>query len=326
MTGVPTHYTSPDEDSSRWIDFPFREGDIVISARSKSGTTWVQTICALLVFQTPDLPDSLSNLSPWLDWLITPPADVYAQLAGQDHRRFIKTHTPLDGLPVDPRVTYIVTGRHPLDMAVSLYHQGGNLNRERIRELTGQPDSRSTTDDRPPLHDGCSGGSNKMSIPRTRSTHYLACYGTSRMPGVVEPPRMSSLSTTTTSSARSMPEMRRLASRLGVSVSEETWSGLGRSGDIRSDAAEADSIAPDPSGILKDQAAFFRRGSSGEGSETLTRAELDHYYRRVSRMAPMNLFEWLHRHSWWVELTRSDGTRFIRRPPRSRLRSRTGLR
>jgi len=62
---------------------------------------------------------------------------VYAQLADQDHRRFIKTHTPLDGLPVDPRVTYIVPGRHPLDMAVSLYHQGGNLNRERMRELTG---------------------------------------------------------------------------------------------------------------------------------------------------------------------------------------------
>jgi hypothetical protein len=98
----PIHYTSPDEDSSRWIDFPFREGDIVISARSKTGTTWVQMVCALLIFQTPELPDSLFKLSPWLDWLITPRADVYAQLASQDHRRFIKTHTPLDGLPVNP--------------------------------------------------------------------------------------------------------------------------------------------------------------------------------------------------------------------------------
>ena len=77
---------------------------------------------------------------------------MYAQLADQDHRRFIKTHTPLDGLPVDPRVTYIVAGRHPLDMAVSLYHQGGNLNRERMRELTDQPDSGPTVDHRAPLH------------------------------------------------------------------------------------------------------------------------------------------------------------------------------
>ena len=170
MPDVPIHYSSPDEDNSRWIGFPFRDGDIVISARSKSGTTWVQIICALLVFQTPNLPDSLSTLSPWLDWLIMPRADVYAQLAGQDHRRFIKTHTPLDGLPVDPRVTYIVTGRHPLDMAVSLYHQGDNLNRKRIGELTGQSDSGSTTDHRPPLHQWLLRWIDKMSIPRTRST------------------------------------------------------------------------------------------------------------------------------------------------------------
>ena len=45
---------------------------------------------------------------------------VYAQLAEQRHRRFIKTHTPLDGIPLDPRVTYIVAARHPLDTFVSL--------------------------------------------------------------------------------------------------------------------------------------------------------------------------------------------------------------
>ena len=46
-------YTSPDEDSARWWDFPFRPGDIVVSTRSKSGTTWVQMICLLLVFGRP---------------------------------------------------------------------------------------------------------------------------------------------------------------------------------------------------------------------------------------------------------------------------------
>lgn len=126
----------------------------------------MQMICALLVFQNPELPDSLSNLSPWLDWLITPRDDVYAQLASQDHRRCIKTHTPLDGLPVDPRVTYIVTGRHPLDMAVSLYCQGGNLNRERIRQLTGQPGAGPTVDQRPPLHQWLLGWIEQESDPQ----------------------------------------------------------------------------------------------------------------------------------------------------------------
>ena len=140
MASTPYRYQSPDEDSGRWLGFPFRDGDIVISTRSKTGTTWLQMICGLLIFQTPRLPASLGRLSPWLDHLIAPREQVYAQLAAQQHRRFIKTHTPLDGIPLDPRASYIVMGRHPLDMAVSLYHQGNNIDRARVRELTGQPE------------------------------------------------------------------------------------------------------------------------------------------------------------------------------------------
>jgi aryl sulfotransferase len=294
---VPIHYTSPDEDSSRWIGFPFRNGDIVISARSKTGTTWVQMICALLIFRTPDLPDSLSNLSPWLDWLITPRADVYAHLAGQDHRRFIKTHTPLDGLPVDPRVTYIVTGRHPLDVAVSLYHQSGNLNRERIGQLTGQPDPRPTKDNRPPLHEWLLGWIEKDVDPRKSPdslpgllSHLTDAWhrrGTEDVVLVHYDDLVDNLDV----------EMRRLASRLGIPVSEETWPILVEAATFAQMRARADSIAPDPAGILKDQTAFFRRGTSGAGAETLTKGELDYYYRRASSMAPQDLLEWLHHHS-----------------------------
>ena len=152
-------YQSSDEDSARWDGFAFRPGDIVISTRSKSGTTWAQMICALLVFQTAELPEPLSELSPWLDWLIIPRADVIARLEAQQHRRFIKTHTPLDGLPLDPRATFIVVARHPLDMAVSLFHHVGNLNGERIAELTGtrRPPSESPPPPPPPMHDSLIG-------------------------------------------------------------------------------------------------------------------------------------------------------------------------
>jgi Sulfotransferase domain len=74
----------------------------------------MQMICALLVFQSPDLPEPLASLSPWLDWLGAPRDEVYGQLAAQQHRRFIKTHTPLDGIPLDARATYVVVARHPL--------------------------------------------------------------------------------------------------------------------------------------------------------------------------------------------------------------------
>src|SRR5689334_13144096 len=117
---TPVSYRSNDDDNGRWTDFPFRDGDIAISTRSKMGTTWMQMICALLVFQSPQLPSPLAQLSPWLDHLVAPRDEVYEKLRAQQHRRFIKTNTPLDGLPIDQRATYIVVGRHPLDTAVSL--------------------------------------------------------------------------------------------------------------------------------------------------------------------------------------------------------------
>src|SRR5215475_14408219 len=113
--GPDARYRIGHQDNSRWDGFVFHPGDIVISTRSKHGTTWMQMICALLVFQTPDLPAPLGELSPWLDHLVAPKEDVYARLAAQPHRRFIKSHTPLDGLPIDPRATYVVVAREPLD-------------------------------------------------------------------------------------------------------------------------------------------------------------------------------------------------------------------
>lgn len=123
VASEPVRYQSRDEDSGRWLGFSFRAGDIVISTRRKTGTTWMQMICALLIFQTPDLPDSLSHLSPWLDQRNVPLEAVCARLGEQRHRRFIKTHTPLDGVPLEPQVTYIVMARSPLDSFVSLWRQ-----------------------------------------------------------------------------------------------------------------------------------------------------------------------------------------------------------
>ena len=90
-------------------------------------------ICALLVFRTPDLPAPLGELSPWVDMLTVCTDVLRVKLEAQQHRRILKTHTPLDGLPLDPEVSYVVVARHPLDAAVSLYHEGRNIDRARLR-------------------------------------------------------------------------------------------------------------------------------------------------------------------------------------------------
>src|SRR5438874_2514234 len=127
-------YRSVLVDSLRWDGFEFRDDDIVISTPSKCGTTWMQMICALLIFGDANLPRPLTQLSPWLDLQTETISKVFAALAAQRHRRFIKSHTPLDGLPFDERVTYICVGRDPRDAAISQDNHLNNMNREVLIE------------------------------------------------------------------------------------------------------------------------------------------------------------------------------------------------
>jgi hypothetical protein len=114
-------------NSRRWEGFAFRPGDIVIDTPPKCGTTWMQLLCAMLVHGRVELDRPLSDLSPWLDVLVDPLDVVVANLEAQEHRRIIKTHTPLDGVPHDDRVTYVCVGRDPRDVAVSFQHHWANL-------------------------------------------------------------------------------------------------------------------------------------------------------------------------------------------------------
>jgi len=295
MSQAPARYRSPDEDSGRWSGFLFRQGDIVISTRSKSGTTWVQMICALLVFQTPLLPAPLAELSPWLDWLVTSREDVFARLAAQRHRRFIKTHTPLDGVPLESRATYIVVARHPLDMAVSLFHHGENLDREQLRRLTGQSEP---TDGPPPrlsLHDWLMSWIDREENPREQLDslpgvmwHFSDAWRRQSEPNVV-------LIHYDDLFEDLEGEMRRLATLLGIRIPNQTWPLLVEAARFETMKARANRLAPDQSGVLKSRQAFFRSGTRGEGRNLLSDAELDRYRQRTLQLAPSELLAWLHR-------------------------------
>ncbi|MGC4780250.1 sulfotransferase domain-containing protein [Micromonospora zamorensis] len=293
---TPAHrYRSDDEDSARWVGFPFRDGDIVISTRSKSGTTWMQMICALLVLGTPELPAPLNVLSPWLDWLAEPQDAVYDRLAAQPHRRFIKTHTPLDGVPLDPRVHYVVVARHPLDMAVSLYHQAGNLDRVRLAELTGQPAPTGPPRKRLPVEQWLPSWVNREVDPRTDldslpgvMLHLRDAWARRHEPNV-ELVHYDDLL------ADLGGEMRRLADRWGIPVAADRWPELVEAATFGRMRERADRLAPDTLGVLRDRRAFFRQGGSGQGRDLLDAAARARYQERVSALAPPDLLTWLHR-------------------------------
>ncbi|KAJ2975131.1 hypothetical protein NQ176_g5689 [Zarea fungicola] len=108
-------------DSTIWNDFPFRNDDIIITTYAKSGTTWMQQIVGQLTQgASPTL--SVGELSPWVDLRVVPRNEMLQMLESQQHRRFIKTHLPVDGLTWSPDVKYLYVARDARDMIWSLHH------------------------------------------------------------------------------------------------------------------------------------------------------------------------------------------------------------
>jgi hypothetical protein len=292
-------------DSSRWDGFELRPGDIVIATPPKCGTTWVQMICALLVLQEPELPLPLDTLSPWIDMVTRARTEVFADLAAQTHRRFIKTHTPLDGLPDDPTVTYVCVGRDPRDVALSLNHHIDNTDvgafleaRERAAAIDGielGPLLRG-----PPRPDG----------ERDRFWQWVDDETPSTRAGTSLRFTVEHLQTFRDAGddldvvflhyddlkADLEGQMRGLAAHLGIEVDEDRWPRLVRAATFESMRSRADTTAP--AGGREhwiDPAAFFRRGTSGQWRDLLDDADLARYAARVRALASADLVEWLHR-------------------------------
>jgi aryl sulfotransferase len=218
---------------------------------------------------------------------------VLARLDAQRHRRFIKTHTPLDGIPLDQRATYIVVARHPLDMAVSMYHQGDNIDRARMRELTGQSERSGPPRPRRPPEEWLLGWIDSGDDPRQEMDslpgvmwHLSDAWARRGGPNVL-------LFHYDELSVDLAGQMRRLAGELGITVPGPVWPGLVQAATFEQMRAAAGRLVPG-GGVLKNSAAFFRRGSSGAGRELLSDDEFAHYLARAAELAPPDLLAWLH--------------------------------
>ena len=102
-------------DSTMWNGFNFRPDDIIIATYAKSGTTWVQQIVAQLLFGgAEDL--EVANMSPWIDLRVPPREVKLGAVEAQTHRRFLKTHLPIDALVFSPSAKYLYIGRDGRDV------------------------------------------------------------------------------------------------------------------------------------------------------------------------------------------------------------------
>jgi hypothetical protein len=290
-------------DSLRWDGFVFRDGDIVISTPPKCGTTWMQMICALLIFKGPALPLPLTELSPWLDMQTAPVADVVAALEAQQHRRFIKTHTPLDGVPFDERVTYICVGRDPRDVALSMDNHSANMDLDVLlaarARAVGLDDLAELLPEGPPPRsddpverfwawmdrDPAQG----MGGLAATLHHFGTFWDRRHRSNVV-------LFHYADMEADLDGEMRRVAAALDIDVAGPVWPSLVAAATYDSMRSRADELAPEVKipGFWRDNTRFFNRGQSGQWRALMDNDGRTRYEARVKELAPPDLGSWAH--------------------------------
>jgi len=76
---------------------------------------------------------------PWLEMPMAPLEDVISRLEGMQHRRVIKTHLALDGVPYFPEARYIVVGRDGRDVAMSLWAFYNNFSDSMYQKMNNLP-------------------------------------------------------------------------------------------------------------------------------------------------------------------------------------------
>lgn len=291
-------------DNLRWDALELRAGDIVISAPPKCGSTWTQRLVSLLVFGGPDLPGRMQEVSPWLDLRVQPIDEVVAALNRQQHRRFIKTHTPLDGLVLDDRVTYLGVGRDPRDAAMSMV-----MDRERIRALHGGggvPPAGPAV----PHHERYRPPELDLDRDLERSPQEVLRYWMERpiMPAEGVVPLATILHHFhTVWQRRDLPnvalfhyadyqadlvgELLRLAAVLGYDLPSGRAQELVEHATLSAMRDRAAQLAPD---VWQPQAPFFRAGGHREWRDVFTPADHERYHERANQLVPQDLLSWAH--------------------------------
>ena len=276
-------------DSTAWNDFVFRDDDIVIATYAKAGTTWTQQIVGQLVFAgAEDVP--VHDISPWLD-LRAPPTPVkHALLAAQTHRRFIKTHLPVDALVFSPRAKYLYIGRDGRDVAVSLYNHHARATEGWFQMLNDTP-GRIGPPMPPPA---ASAGEAFDTWLRDDGAPFWPFFSSVRswwevrhLPNV--------LFVHYADLKRDLAgQMRRMAEFLGIALGSAAWTAAVEHCTFEYMRAHGDRTVPAGGRMWQDGAtSFLHRGEAGRWRELLTPAQGEAYAKRAQAELGADCARWL---------------------------------
>ena len=272
--------------SDRWAHFVPRPGDVILSTPPKSGTTWMQGILSLLMSGDPGVDANPSTNAPWFDNDGAPVEVLAAELAARDGPGHVKTHTPLDGVPIWDMLRYIVVYRHPIDVHFSARAHVANYRPETLAEM-GLDMAIFPDDPRESFRIYLEGDEMDHGSLRMVATHYLR--------SLALEPRANLLRLHYSDMTRDLPAaMERVAAHVGVHRDPETMARLARAATFSSMKANAGRFA-----ILagkefwRDDAAFFSSGSSGKWTGILTEDDLAAYGAAIDRLMTPDQRHWL---------------------------------
>ena len=283
-------------DAVRWNYFKPRANDIVVATTYKAGTTWAQTIVANLIF-SGTLPGSIHALSPWLEQRTRPLELVLSLLDRQIHRRAVKTHLPLDGLPFYENVKYVSVGRDPRDVFMSYWNLYRNFSPQFINLANSIPgrvgeELRPCPDDIHELwrnwmtracfsweHDG---------YPLGSVLHHARTWWDYRhLPNILLVHFADLL-------ADLESGIRRIARFLGISPPPEAWPTIVHNCTFAEMRKHGDELMPQPKMIVKGGGdSFFHKGTNGRWRDILSADELRLYDTAASRELTPECRSWL---------------------------------
>ena len=275
-------------DSRRWAEVPLRAGDIVISTPPKSGTTLMQGIVHSLLWPAGDAPGAFLALSPWVDLRVAPIGEIAEQLAGQTHRRFLKTHSPADCVPIDDEVSYIVVYRDGRDAIVSWSNHRAKF----LAAATDDLNAKASVDGLPPLDPHFDGADMDYLLDEwfreASSVPHLASWWPRRhKPNVCFVHYADLL-------ADLDGEMRRVADFLGIDVPEALWSAT--VDRCRLDEMRAAAAAAGAGVITRLEGgadSFFHKGTNGRWVGVLSDEHLQRYDEHVAAGLTDDAAAWL---------------------------------
>lgn len=271
-------YRNPIANNARWAGFVHRPGDIFVCTPPKAGTTWMQSIVATLLWPDGDAPGPVMVMSPWIEARFEPVDVVLARLEAQEHRRFIKTHSPPTAIPWFPTASYIVVGRDWRDALMSFDNHLAHFRADAIDDGSNEPGL-------PPYN----GDVHQLFEFQLADAGYLEIIGEwwerRNEPNVL-------LAHFHDLKVDLEAEMRRVAAFLGIEIPESTCPALierctfegmkSRSAEI-SDFVRYDGGAD----------AFLYKGTNDRWRDVLTDDEVARYQSRVAGLLPPGAVTWL---------------------------------